>query len=166
MRSFNKAIYMNNKLIYKRRVQAVPQIPIAEPAVAIPVGIFIKFQKPLASASMEQNIYLPHLLCQKQRSILLKIYIQIVPHTLPMKERLLYIYIPPASSILAILAFLFVIFENLPFQHTPLPMNLLLDFPCIVHIQLVILDCSTGTLNLPCHLLDPCALIKKGFHKL
>jgi hypothetical protein len=52
--------------------------------------------------------------------ILLKIYIRIVPHALPTKERRLYIllcYIPPASSILAILAFLFIIFENLPFQH-------------------------------------------------
>jgi hypothetical protein len=53
---------------------------------------------------------------------MLKIYIRIVPHALPTKERRLYIllcYIPPASSILAFLAFLaflFVIFENLPFQ--------------------------------------------------
>jgi hypothetical protein len=47
----------------------------------------------------------------------------IVPHNLPTKERWVYIllcYIPPASSILAILAFLFVIFENLPFQHNEL----------------------------------------------
>jgi hypothetical protein len=55
---------------------------------------------------------------------LLKIYIRIVPHALPTKERRLYIllcYIPPASSILAFLAFLaylFVIFENLPFQQS------------------------------------------------
>jgi hypothetical protein len=46
MRSFNKAIYVNNKVIYKRRVQVVPQISIAvaEPTVAIPMG---------ASTSME-----------------------------------------------------------------------------------------------------------------
>jgi hypothetical protein len=45
MRSFNKAIRVNNKVIYKRRVQDVPQIPIAvaEPAVAIPIGVFVKF---------------------------------------------------------------------------------------------------------------------------
>jgi hypothetical protein len=45
MRSFNKAICVNNKVIYKRRVQAVPQTPVAvaEPAVAIPVGVFINF---------------------------------------------------------------------------------------------------------------------------
>jgi hypothetical protein len=49
--SFNKAISINNKVIYKRRIQAVPQIPIAvvEPTVAIHMG---------ASASMEQNMYL------------------------------------------------------------------------------------------------------------
>jgi hypothetical protein len=45
MRSFNKAIRVNNKVIYKRRVQDVPQISIAvaEPAVAIPIGVFVKF---------------------------------------------------------------------------------------------------------------------------
>jgi hypothetical protein len=45
MRSFNKAIYINNKVSYKRRVQDVPQIPIAvaEHTVAIPIGVFIKF---------------------------------------------------------------------------------------------------------------------------
>jgi hypothetical protein len=44
-RSFNKAIHVNNKVIYKRRVQDIPQIPIvvAGLAIAIPVGIFIKF---------------------------------------------------------------------------------------------------------------------------
>jgi hypothetical protein len=64
--SFNKAIGVNNKVIYKRRIQAVLQIPIAvaEPAVAIPVG---------ASASMEQNTYLPHLLGQKRMSTPLSI---------------------------------------------------------------------------------------------
>jgi hypothetical protein len=76
--SFNKAIGVNYKVIYKRRIQAVPQIPIAvvEPAVAIPVG---------ASASMEQNTYLLHLLGEKRRS-------------------------------------------------TPLPISLLLNFPCTMYI--------------------------------
>jgi hypothetical protein len=45
MRSFNKAIHVHDKVIYKRRVQDVPQLPIAvaEPAVAIAIGGLIKF---------------------------------------------------------------------------------------------------------------------------
>jgi hypothetical protein len=108
--SFNKAIGVNNKVIYKRRVQAVPQIPIAmaEPTVAISMGL---------STLIKQNTYLLHLLGQKRRSI-------------------------------------------------PLSINLLLNFPCTMYIQLVILDCLTETFNLLCHLLYLCTLIKKGFYKL
>jgi hypothetical protein len=44
--SFNKTIYINNKVIYKRKVQVIPQIPIT--GAEFTVAISMK-----ASSSME-----------------------------------------------------------------------------------------------------------------